>query len=93
MGNQYSERTSARQLEKEVKGLQKFLVLHNDDVHTFDYVIDSLIDVFEMETVVAEQITYIVHFKGKCDVKKGDEDILKPLRIKLIKKGLIATID
>jgi ATP-dependent Clp protease adaptor protein ClpS len=71
----------------------RFLILHNDDVHSFDYVIDSLIAVCQMETTQAEQCTYLVHYKGKCDVRKGAFDKLKPFREGLIERGLNATID
>jgi ATP-dependent Clp protease adaptor protein ClpS len=71
----------------------RFLILHNDEVHTFDYVIDSLVQVCEMDEIQAEQCTFLVHYKGKCDVKKGDFDYLKPYKEGLILKGLEATID
>jgi ATP-dependent Clp protease adaptor protein ClpS len=71
----------------------RFLILHNDDVHSFDYVIDSLIDVCEMESTQAEQCTFLVHYKGKCEVKKGVYDILKTFREGLVERGLNATID
>jgi ATP-dependent Clp protease adaptor protein ClpS len=71
----------------------RFLTLHNDDVHSFDYVIESLVDVCEMELVQAEQCTYLVHYKGKCDVKKGNYGLLKPFREGLVERGLNATID
>jgi len=74
-------------------GNQNFLTLHNDDVHTFDYVIETLMDVCEHDMVQAEQCAYIVHYKGKCDVKKGPLDHLSPMKSKLIDKGLLATID
>lgn len=69
------------------------LVLHNDDIHTFDYVIESLMDVCEHSTIQAEQCTFIIHYKGKCDVKKGSFEILKPMKDSLIERGLNATID
>lgn len=72
---------------------ENMLVLHNDDVHTFDFVIESLVDVCEHNTVQAEQCTFIIHFKGKCDVKKGSFDFLKPMKDGLIERGLNATID
>jgi ATP-dependent Clp protease adaptor protein ClpS len=72
---------------------ENFLVLHNDDVHTFDFVIDSLVDICEHNTVQAEQCTFIIHYKGKCDVKKGSFKFLKPLKDCLIERGLNATID
>lgn len=70
-----------------------FLVLHNDDVNTFDFVIDSLIDVCRHNTEQAEQCAYITHHKGKCDVKKGAYDLLVPMKEKLFGKGLSVTID
>ena len=48
------------------------LILHNDDVNTFEFVIESLIDVCKHTSEQAEQCTYLIHYKGKCDVKKGD---------------------
>ncbi len=69
------------------------LVLHNDDYHTFDYVIDALVDVCQHDLLQAEQCTYIVHYKGKCDVKKGSYTSLKPLKDALIERELNATID
>lgn len=72
---------------------EKFLVLHNDDYHTFDYVIDALINICEHDTVQAEQCTLLVHYKGKCDVKKGSYAYLKPMKNALIQKELNATID
>jgi ATP-dependent Clp protease adaptor protein ClpS len=72
---------------------ENMLVLHNDDIHTFDFVIESLVDVCEHNTVQAEQCTFIIHYKGKCDVKKGSFDFLKPMKDGLIERGLNATID
>jgi ATP-dependent Clp protease adaptor protein ClpS len=71
----------------------RFLILHNDDVHSFDYVITSLIEVCNLEATQAEQCTYLVHYKGKCDVKKGAFEDLQPLREGLIERELNATID
>jgi ATP-dependent Clp protease adaptor protein ClpS len=70
-----------------------FLILHNDDVHSFDYVINSLVEVCDMDTTQAEQCTYLVHYKGKCDIKKGTLSALKPYKERLIERGLNATID
>jgi len=50
-------------------------------------------DVCEHDLVQAEQCAYIVHYKGRCDVKKGTLDCLQPLKSKLIAKGLVATIE
>ena len=70
-----------------------FLVLYNDDYHTFDYVIQSLIDVCGMPEEQAVQCTYLVHYKGKCDVKKGSSDELRIFKNKLIELGLKAKIE
>lgn len=71
----------------------RHLILHNDEVHTFDYVIETLIKVCKMDAVQAEQCTFLVHYKGKCDVKKGSFEYLKPYKDALIDKELEATID
>ena len=75
------------------KKKNRTLVLHNDEVHTFDYVIDALIDICEHNTLQAEQCTMIIHFKGKCSIKGGTFDQLKPMKERFIKKELNATID
>jgi len=69
------------------------LILHNDDVHTFDYVIQALIDICEHGYEQATQCTFLVHYKGKCDVKKGGLNELKPMKDALIERELNATID
>jgi ATP-dependent Clp protease adaptor protein ClpS len=81
------------ELVDEGKSEGRYLILHNDDVHSFDYVINTLIEVCDMETTQAEQCTYLVHYKGKCDLKKGSYEILQPLREGLIIRELNATID
>ena len=71
----------------------RFLILHNDEINSFEFVIEALMDVCDHDQVQAEQCTLIVHHKGKCDVKKGSYYLLKPMRSRLIDKGLTATID
>lgn len=77
-------------LEQEVN--QHEIILFNDDVHTFDYVIDSLIDVCDHTVEQAEQCTWLVHFKGKCTVKTGELDDLKPRCSRLLSLGLSAEL-
>lgn len=77
-------------LEQETKKHE--IVLHNDDVNTFDFVIDSLIDVCEHTQEQAEQCTILVHYKGKCTVKTGEYDYLHPRCSKLLSLGLSAEI-
>ena len=76
--------------EQEVKMHE--ILLFNDDVHTFDFVIDSLIEVCEHSLEQAEQCTYLVHYKGKCAVKTGEYDELKPRCTQLLERGLSAEI-
>ena len=71
---------------------QHEIVLFNDEVHTFEYVIDSLINVCEHTIEQAEQCTWLVHFKGKCTVKTGELDDLKPRCSKLLDLGLSAEL-
>ncbi len=77
-------------LEKEVN--QHEIVLFNDDVNTFDFVIDSLIDVCEHTLEQAEQCSILVHYKGKCTVKTGEYKDLKPKCSKLLSLGLSAEL-
>lgn len=77
-------------LEKEVN--QHEIVLHNDEVNTFDFVIDSLIDVCEHTFEQAEQCAILVHYKGKCTVKTGEYKDLKPRCSKLLTLGLSAEL-
>ncbi len=71
---------------------QNKLVLWNDDVNTFDFVIDSLIEVCKHTLEQAEQCTILVHYKGKCTVKTGSMELLKPMHEKLLSRGLTSEI-
>ncbi len=77
-------------LEKKVN--QHEIVLHNDDVNTFDFVIDALMDVCEHSLIQAEQCTILVHYKGKATVKSGVYNELKSRCSKLLELGLSAEI-
>ena len=68
------------------------IVLYNDDVNTFDHVINSLIFACEHTPEQAEQCSIIVHYKGKCTVKTGEFDELKPRCSMLLEAGLSAEI-
>ncbi len=71
---------------------QHEIILHNDEVNTFDFVIDALVDVCEHTLVQAEQCTILVHYKGKASVKHGEMSKLKPVCSKLLDMGLSAEI-
>jgi ATP-dependent Clp protease adaptor protein ClpS len=68
------------------------LVLFDDDVNTFDFVMDALVKVCKHDSVQAEQCTYIVHFSGKCTVKRGEMGRLKSMCSALLDRGLTAEI-
>ncbi|CAL2103625.1 Clp protease ClpS [Tenacibaculum sp. 190130A14a] len=68
------------------------IVLYNDDVNTFDFVIDSLVSVCDHTLEQAEQCTVLVHYKGKCTVKTGEYNDLEPRCSKLLQLGLSAEI-
>ncbi|NHM07684.1 ATP-dependent Clp protease adaptor ClpS [Flavobacterium sp. CYK-4] len=68
------------------------IVLYNDDVNTFDHVIDTLIRVCDHTAEQAEQCAILVHYKGKCTVKTGAYDELKPQCTQLLEAGLSAEI-
>jgi ATP-dependent Clp protease adaptor protein ClpS len=74
-------------------GLENFLTLHNDEIHTFEYVIESLIEVCKHDMVQAEQCTFLIHYKGKCEVKKGSYKSLVPYKKELSRRGLTVTIE
>ncbi|TNJ45651.1 ATP-dependent Clp protease adaptor ClpS [Tamlana fucoidanivorans] len=78
-------------LEEEVV-TQNEIVLYNDDVNTFDHVIDTLIYACDHTAEQAEQCSLIVHYNGKCTVKTGEFDDLKPRCSMLLEAGLSAEI-
>ena len=76
----------------ELLNSQKSILLYNDEVNTFDHVIDSLCKYCDHDTVQAEQCAWIVHNNGKCMVKKGSYEELKPICNALTDEGLSAKI-
>jgi ATP-dependent Clp protease adaptor protein ClpS len=68
------------------------LVVFNDDVNTFEHVINTLIKVCKHTVEQAEQCTYLIHYKGKCPVKSGSFDFLKPMREAICDAGIDARI-
>ncbi|MHA7941812.1 ATP-dependent Clp protease adaptor ClpS [Formosa sp. 3Alg 14/1] len=68
------------------------IVLYNDDVNSFDHVIETLVYVCQHTPEQAEQCSIIVHYKGKCTVKTGPYKELEPRCSKLLEAGLSAEI-
>jgi ATP-dependent Clp protease adaptor protein ClpS len=69
------------------------LILHNDDYNTFDWVIESLVEVCGHDPVQADQAAHLVHYKGRACVKTGDFFTISEMREKLIARGLSATVE
>lgn len=70
----------------------KDLIIYNDDYNTFDHVIDTLVKVVGHSLQQAEQCTYIIHYKGKCAVKKGPLKELKPMKEAICEAGITAKV-
>jgi len=85
---QYQEEYEIDVLEQRLNQI----ILYNDDVNTFDHVIETLIYACEHTAEQAEQCSIIVHYKGKCEVKTGTYEELEPRCSKLLEAGLSAEI-
>jgi ATP-dependent Clp protease adaptor protein ClpS len=68
------------------------LVIYNDHINTFEHVIETLMRVCQHSPEQAEQCTWIIHHKGKCTVKSGDFDELKPMKDAICEVGIDAKI-
>ena len=86
------EETSTQTLIDEEVSKNNEIVLFNDDVNTFDHVIDTLIYACDHTPEQAEQCSIIVHYKGKCIVKTGPYEDLEPRCSMLLDAGLSAEI-
>lgn len=86
------EITKTKVVTKEQTVKQHEIVLFNDDVNTFDHVIDSLVAICKHTSEQAEQCALLVHYKGQCTVKTGELKDLKPKCSQLLSAGLSAEI-
>jgi ATP-dependent Clp protease adaptor protein ClpS len=86
------EETVFEKLIVEQQVEQKDLIVFNDDFNTFDHVIESLIKVCKHNPMQAEQCAWLIHHKGKCQVKRGEYDTLEPMCTALLDRGLSAEI-
>ena len=68
------------------------LVVFNDEVNTFDHVINTLVKVCRHTMEQAEQCTWLIHYKGKCTVKQGTFEELIPMRQGICDRGISAEI-
>ena len=88
-----SELTDLLQEEKTTTFTNSKLVVFNDDFNTFDWVIQCFMQVCNHTYEQAEQLSLIVHFKGKATVKTAAFDVLKPMKDALVDRGLSAVIE
>lgn len=79
--------SSDEMIEKE-----RNLILFNDDVNSFDFVIQTLMEICDHTPEQAETCAWITHFKGKCAVKSGSLDQLNPFKQALLERHLTAGI-
>ncbi len=76
----------------EKEDLEKRLILFNDEVNSFDFVINSLIEICEHNAMQAENCAMIAHYKGKCSVKNGSFNELEPFHNALSDRQLTVEI-
>lgn len=78
---------------QELIGNQSKLIVYNDDYNTFEWVIQCFVEICRHNTAQAEQLSYLIHFKGKATVKTGSQKELKPIKEALVDRGLSAVIE
>jgi ATP-dependent Clp protease adaptor protein ClpS len=88
----YQEETEVAVLEAMEPTEAHALIVWNDEVNTFDHVIEALIEICDHSPEQAEQCAMIIHFKGKYAVKNGSFEVLRPCCEALIDRGINATI-
>lgn len=85
--------TEEEVLVQEQKVELKDLIIYNDDVNTFEFVIESLIEICKHNAIQAEQCTFLIHHKGKCSVKRGEFEKLEPMAVAFLDRGISAKIE
>ena len=86
------EETGVDVLDEVVETDVHNLVVFNDEVNTFEHVIETLIDVCGHTSEQAEQCTLLIHYKGKCSVKNGSWEELVPMRNEICRRGISAEV-
>ena len=87
---QYTEELDLLEIDDTEQGYN--LIVYNDEVNTFEHVIDTLIKVCKHNSIQAEQCTLLIHNTGKCKVKNGELDELEAMCTKICKKGISAEV-
>ena len=81
------------EIEETDTGDDSQLIVYNDDFNTFDWVIQCFVEILGHSQVQAEQLSMIIHFKGKATVKTAPKSVLKPPKDALCDRGLSAVIE
>ena len=81
------------ELELDSISFDAHLVVYNDEVNTFDWVIECFTQILRHTSEQAEQLAYIIHYKGKATVKTAAKKILLPFKDALLDRGLSAVIE
>ena len=89
----YETETEELVLTEEHVKEQNEIILWNDDVNTFQHVIETLVELCQHTPEQAEQCAFLVHYTGKCSVKKGEYVKLRPVCEAFLDRGLSATIE
>ncbi len=69
------------------------LIVYNDDHNTFDWVIQCFMEILNHSSAQAEQLSLMIHYKGKATVKTAPKPVLKPKKDALVDRGLSAVIE
>jgi len=78
---------------QELIGNHAKIIVYNDDHNTFDWVIECFVEICRHNSAQAEQLSYMIHFKGQATVKTGSKKELKPIKDALVDRGLSAVIE
>lgn len=76
-----------------ITDLENKIIIYNDDVNTFEWVIETLVEVCKHSREQAEQCAYIIHHRGKYAVKHGAIKTLKPMKDAITERGIQAIIE
>ncbi|HMS97575.1 MAG TPA: ATP-dependent Clp protease adaptor ClpS [Saprospiraceae bacterium] len=93
LSHKFEESEEQLVMDQTTEGTVAYLIIYNDDHNTFDWVIQCLMDVCNHTHEQSEQLSLIIHFKGKATVKTGPFDSLKPMKDALLDRGLSAVIE
>ena len=86
------EKTSVTPDLSESKEVVRKLILFNDDFNSFDFIIDSLVEVCQHDIMQAENCALIAHYKGKCPVKNGTVNDLRPIYVEMTNRQITVEI-